>query len=249
MTSQSKTSWAAFDLGAVSAPSTSSKQSQPLRRFAQPAVAGLLPPPGNSSLGSSNPKTSRSRPRGRTTTGASLGRSGVISLHPPASSQSKQSNSPSQPSSSSASSASKSMVASTINPQNKVEVSTKKSGSYMDELSSLSMQPQIPPMNMNYQAGGGPVFHQQLHDVWGSPSIVSQAAFPLQQQQPPVNIPYGLQQGSDQCLLCNSRTSSSNNSLCSNRPCLCSNNGPCKCTKDHTCQFNKDPGQCHKVPG
>ena len=185
----------------------SQPQQQQQQQPAQPTMIAILnPPPGKSNRDSSSPATARSRPRTR-----SSGNSVMLNLSPSSSQRTRsgvnaasQSRSPHSVQASAASVSSKSTVESRSNPLNKSETTIKKSGGYLDELSSLSMpsqQPQISPMTMSFQ--GGPSFQQPGGGPpggWGGPSG-PQPPFPQQiqppqqqqqqQQQPPVNFPYG----------------------------------------------------------
>ena len=205
--SQNKTEspWDAFGQGSISMPS-SSVQSQPQvqQKPAKSAAAGLLLPPSKSSRasgGSGSLATSQSRPRARPSGDRASGSRRIVN---PPSSQKAQSSSGRAGQAQAGSVSKATAVESMSNPLNKSEVSTKKSGSYLDDLSSLSsgpsqqQHPQFPPMNMNYPgAAGGPPFQQQQPGGWGSPPGPSQSPPFSQQpmqtppQQPKQPFPYG----------------------------------------------------------
>ena len=193
-------SWNVFGQDSFSTPSTSlpsAAQSQPQvqQKSAKP---GLLPPPSSKSSrpsGSSGSplSSSHSRPRSRPSGERAPGSGGL--LNPP-SSQKAQSGSSARGGQAQAGTT---VESTTSNPLNKSEVSTKKSGGYLDDLSSVSAptQPQFSPMNMNTNMNypgmgsggvGGPLFQQQQQQQqpqaaggWGSPPGTTQSP-PFSQQ-------------------------------------------------------------------
>ena len=224
--SQGKTesSWNAFGqdsfptpsppVAAAIASSTAQSQPQVQQKQTKPAAAtaGLLPPPSTSSktnqpsgrVGGS-PLSSQSRPRGRPSGERAPpggGNSGL--LNPPISQKVQSGSARDQAQTGSGSGATAQELSS--NPLNKSEVSTKKSGSYLDELSSLSgpsqhqQQPQFSPMNMSYPGAGGgggsgvgePLFQQQQQQQpggWGSPPEPNSVQSPPPSSQQSMQVP------------------------------------------------------------
>ena len=218
---KSESSWNAFGQDSFSTPSTETStvtaQSQPQvqQKQAKPAAApGLLPPPSSKSNRpsgtSGSPLSTHSRPRARPTgdrgPGGSGGGGGL--LNPPSSQKASGSSRGGQAQVKTAASGSSALSS---NPLNKSEISTKKSGSYLEDLSSLSgppsqQQPQFSPMNMSYPGavrgggvGGGPLFQQQQQQQpggsgWGSPPPGPNTQSPPFSQQPPMQVPPPQQQ-------------------------------------------------------
>ena len=183
--------WEAFGQGSnsVSTPLSSGQPQRSQQKTSQAVVVGIAAPPlGKASRGSNSPKSSRSRPRGRPSTDRA--QESIGGINPPASSVKGGAN---QSSIGSASAASKSSMEPASTPTKKSESAMKTSSSYLDDLSSVSVQPQFPPMPMNYQPGGGPAFPT---GAWGSPSGPAQP--PFSQQQQPGKFPYGPSQGGGQ---------------------------------------------------
>ena len=189
----------------ASLPSSVQSQPQVQQKSAKSAGAGLLPPPSKSSRpggSSGSPLSSHSRSRAR----PSGGERGPGILNPPSSQKA-------QISSARGGQVQRATATeSTSNPLNKSEVSTKKSGSYLDDLSSLTgpsqqQQPQPPQfssvnINMNYPGmggggAGGLLFQQQQQQLpqaggWGSPPGPTTTSQPFSQQ--PMQIPPQQQQ-------------------------------------------------------
>ena len=224
--SQGKTesSWNAFGQDSFSTPSPaataalSTAQSQPQVQQKQTkptaATAGLLPPPSTSSKSNrpsgrvgGSPLSSQSRPRIRPSGERAPPATNSGLLNPP-SSQSGSARGQAQTGGGSRAPAKES----SSNPLNKSEVSTKKSGSYLDELSSLSgpsqyqQQPQFSPMNMSYPGAGGgggggvggPFQQQQQPGGWGSPPGPNSAQSPPPSPQQPMQMPPQQQQSQQQ---------------------------------------------------
>ena len=183
-------SWSAFGQDAATTP-TSSRQSQPQQKSTQSPVSGLISPPSKPNRSSaSGLKLSRSRPPGRQSTDRLAEKSGVVSLNQPASAFQVSQGNISQTSTSSTSSAPQPRVETASNQQRESNTSMNKSSSYLDDLSSLSVQPQFPPTAMNYQSAS---FPQQPANQWGSPSQGAPQPPFSGQTQLSLKFPYGSQ--------------------------------------------------------